>query len=312
LRTLIALLASLCVGTVYATEGPIRAILPFGPGSGTDTIARVLLEDMGKRTKQTFVIENRPGASGFIAAQAAATAQADGKTLLLTTNTTHSVNPVLFKKLPYDPVKDFRPIAMFLTTPYLLLVRQEMPVSTMKELVAWLRQHPDQASFGWGAAVSRMAGAAFLKRFDVAATGVPYKSSPQAITDLIGGQLSFVFLDVPAAEPLLAGGRLKPLLVTASQRLERLPGIPTAAEAGLPNFTVAAWVGLFAPAGTPDAQVKTLASAAAASMRDPSVIKRLENCCVPTVLLGDAFAEFISKDLVLWRERAAIAGIVPE
>jgi tripartite-type tricarboxylate transporter receptor subunit TctC len=182
----------------------------------------------------------------------------------------------------------------------------------MTELAAWLKANADKASYGWGAAVSQMAGAGFLKRLGVPAVGVPYKSSPQAVTDLVSGQLSFMFLDLAAAVPLLQGDRLRALALTAPARIALLPAVPTMAEAGMPNFEVAAWVGMYAPAGTPDAVVNRLAAAARKAMAIPSLQKKFENCCTPLVLVGNDFAEYVRKDRALWAERAATAGIVPE
>ena len=295
-----------------AQDSAIRVILPFGPGSGTDNVARPLFEEVGRELNQSFVIDNKPGASGFLASEAAARATPDGKTLLFTTNTTHAINPALFKKLPYDPVKDFKPVSLVVTSPYLLLVRKDFPAKDVNELIAWIKANPTKASYGWGAAVSQMAGAGFLKRLGLSAIGVPYKSSPQAVTDLIGGQLSFMFLDLAAATPGVAGDRVKALAVTAPARLGTLPAIPTMAEGGVRDFDVAAWIGLFAPAGVPDAQVQRLSAAIRKAMASPALQKKYDNCCTPMVLAGDEFAEFVKKDRALWAERAAAAGIVPE
>lgn len=295
-----------------AQDGAIRVILPFGPGSGTDNVARPLFDEVARELNQSFVIDNRPGASGFIASEAVARAAPDGKTLLFTTNTTHAINPALFKKLPYDPVKDFKPVSLVVTSPYLLLVRKDFAAKDVNELIAWIKANPGTASYGWGAAVSQMAGAGFLKRLGLSAIGVPYKSSPQAVTDLIGGQLSFMFLDLAAATPVIAGDRVKALAITAPARLGTLPTIPTMTESGVNDFEVAAWIGLFAPAGVPDAQVQRLSAAIGKVMANPALQKKYENCCTPRVLAGDEFSEFVKKDRALWAERAAAAGIAPE
>lgn len=291
---------------------PVRVILPFGPGSGTDSIARSLYDELSRELNQTFVVENRAGASGFIAAEAVARAAPDGKTLLYTASTTHTVNPVLFKKLPYDPVKDFRPIGMVMTAPYFLAVGKDVPVRTVPELVAWIKANPTKASYGWGAAVSQMAGASFLQRYGIKAVGVPYKSSPQAVTDFLGGQFSFMFLDLVVAVPIINSDRIKLLAVTAPRRISQAPAIPTMAEVGVPNFEVAAWSGMFAPAGTPEPVVQRYMAAVRKVMTHQSLLKKFENCCTPTVLIGDDFAEFMRKDRAQWTERAAAAGIVPE
>lgn len=305
-------LLTLSAGVALAQDAAVRVILPFGPGSGTDNIARPLFDELARELGQSFVIDNRPGASGFIAAEAAARAAPDGKTLFFTTNTTHAINPVLFRKLPYDPVRDFRPVGMVVTSPYLLLVRKDFPARDLGELIAWMRANPGKASYGWGAAVSQMAGTGFIRRLGLQAVGVPYKSSPQAVTDLVGGQLSFVFLDLAAAVPVITGDRVRALAVTDSRRLAVLPQVPTMAEGGVKDFDVYAWVGLFAPSGLPDAQVNRLAAGLRKVMANPALQKKYENCCTPQVLTGDEFAEFVRKDRALWAERAATAGLQPE
>lgn len=311
-RVLLATIFAMTSLSAVADEQPIRMILPFAAGSGTDNIARPLFDEITKNTKQVFIIDNRPGASGTIAAQAVAQAAPDGRTFFTTTNTTHTINPVLFKKLPYDPQKDFAPVAIVATSPYVLMVRKDMPVSNVKELMDWVRSNPGKASYGWGAAVSQMAGAVFLNRFQLTAVGIPYKSSPQAVTDLIGGQFSFMFLDLAAAVPHLKGDRLKPLLVTAPKRLDQMPLVPTASEAGIDDFDVSAWIGIFAPAGTPASATQKMADAVANAMRSPALLAKLESCCVPAVLTGDAFSNYLKADTVRWVERAATAGIKPE
>ena len=306
-------IATLAISAHAQTDdGPIRVILPFGPGSGTDNIARPLLDAMSREMKLPVVVDNRPGASGSIAASAAARSAPDGKTLFLTTNTTQAINQVLFKKLPYDPVRDFTPVVSISTSPYLLLVPSDLPVSNLNDLVAWIKANPGKASYGWGAAVSQIAGANFLKQLGLSAVGVPYKSSPQAVTDLTAGRLTFMFLDLAAATPIVSGNRLKSILVTSAQRLSQMPAVPTAQEAGLKDFEVAAWVGIFAPAGTADAKLQAIASAVKQAMSNPELLKRYEACCVPMVLSGDAFADYVKKDRLLWSERAAAAGIQPE
>lgn len=309
-----AFIIGLIACTAWAQDAgqPIRVILPFGAGSGTDNIARPLFDALTRELNQPFVIDNRPGANGFIAAEAAARAAPDGKTLLFTTNTTQAINPNLFKKLPYDPVKDFEPISSLATSPYLLLVRKDIPVSSVSELKAWIKANPSTASYAWGAAVSQMAGAGFLKRLGVSAIGVPYKSSPQAVTDLIGGQVAFMFLDLAAAVPIISSGRVKALAITAPKRVSLLPNVPTMAEGGLPDFLVAAWTGVYAPAGTPDAVIRRLAAAIKKVSDNPELQKKYESCCTMMVLSTHGFADYVRKDRALWAERAAAAGIVPE
>ena len=296
-------LCALALATSWSSaqdSGTIRVVLPFGPGSGTDNVARPLFEEVARELNQTAVIDNRPGANGFLAAEFVARAPADGKTLLFTSNTTHAINPVLFKKLPYDPVKDFKPIAMVLTAPYVLIVRKDMPVRNVNELAVWIKANSDKAAYGWGASVSQIAGAVFLKRLNLTSVGVPYKSSPLAVTDLMGGQLSFMFLDYAAALPFVQGDRVKAIAVTSPKRIDILPDLPTMAESGMPNFEVRSWNGMYAPAGTPDAVIQRYSNAVKRAMNSPALLKKLEQCCVPTLLMADDFAEYVRKDSALW------------
>lgn len=296
-----------------AASQPVRVVLPFGPGSGTDTIARPLFEAISRELNQTFVIDNRPGASGALAAEIVARAAPDGKTLLMTASTTHSINPSLFKKLSYDPVKDFKPISSVTTAYYVLAVGNQLPVNSVAELIAWVKANPTTASYGWGAAVAQMAGADFVKRIGVPVVGVPYKSSPPAMTDLVGGQLSFMFVDLVAGAPLIQTGRLKLLAVTSPKRVALYPAVPTMAESGIADLDVFAWTGLFAPAGTPDDVVKRLADAVKHAVATPEIQKRLEQCCTPMpIVTGAEFRDYLANDRAVWARRASIAGIVPE
>jgi len=291
---------------------PVRVVTAFAAGSASDILARMVAEDFQGHFKQSFVVDNKPGASGIIAAENVAKSPPDGYTLFLTTNTVHSANPYLFKKLPYDPIKDFKPIAMVLTAPYVLIVRKDMPVRTVNELTAWIKANADKAAYGWGASVSQIAGAGFLKRQGLTSVGVPYKSSPLAVTDLMGGQLSFMFLDYAAALPFVQGDRVKAIAVTSPKRIDILPDLPTMAESGMPNFEVRSWNGMYAPAGTPDAVIQRYSNAVKRAMNSPALLKKLEQCCVPTLLMADEFAEFVRKDRAMWGERAAFAGLNPE
>jgi len=293
---------------------PVRIILPFGPGSATDIVARAVADEMRIELGQPFVVENRAGANGFIAAEAAARAPADGYTLFITSNTTQTNNQFLFKKLPYDPVKDFAPIGAINEQYYVLAVPKALPVNTVAEFVAWLKANPDKASYGWGAAVAQIAGAAFLKEVGATATGVPYKSSPQVTTDLIGGQLTFTVQGVTSGLQVLKSGRLKALMVSAPQRVPQLPDVPTGAEAGVAGFRASAFVGMFAPAGTPEPIINLLNTTLMKALRKPEMIERIEVCCAGHFIPSTPgeFAEYLRKDRDRWAASIRSAGIQPE
>jgi tripartite-type tricarboxylate transporter receptor subunit TctC len=293
---------------------PVKFILPFGPGSGTDISARNIAEELRAELGETFLVENRPGANGFLAAEAVARAAPDGYTLMLTATTTHSTNPFLFKRLPYDPVKDFEPVAGLTEGYYLLIVHRDMPVNTMQELIGWLKANPTKASYGWGATVSQITSATFLRRIGATATGVPYKSSPQAVTDLIGGQFTFMFQDILSVPSQAQAGRMKVLATTSPTRLPTLPNVPLMAEAGMPDFHAAAYTGIFAPAGTPGSVIRRLNDAVVKIQRKPEFAKKLESCCAAYMLVTTPaeFAAYLHKDRAMWAERIAAAGITPE
>lgn len=232
-------------------EGPLKLVIPFGPGSGTDVYARMVGQSLSQAMGTAVIIDNRPGASGVLAADFVAKAKPDGNTLLLTTNTTHAANPHLIKDLRYDPVRDFAPISKLGNLTFFLLVPNESPYQQLSNLVDAAKKTPNQVSFGYsnsfglisGSKLGRVAGANFLS--------VPYKSSPQIITDMLGGQLQFAFVDLAAAAPLVKAGRVRALAVLTDKRFPLLAQVPTMKEAGYNDFNVVAWFGLFAPAGTP-------------------------------------------------------------
>lgn len=265
--------------TTWPTK-PLKMILPAGPGSSTDITARLLADELRVELGQPFIVENRAGANGFIAAEAAARSAADGYTLFVTSTTTQSTNQFLFKKLPYDPAKDFAAVSGLNETYYVLTVPSSLPVNTVAELVKWLKANPAKASYGWGATVSQISGAAFLKDVNATATGVPYKSNPQAVTDLIGGQLTFMVQGITAGLSVVKNGRVKALMVSAPARIPQMPNVPTAAEAGVPGFNATSWVGLFVPAGTPEPIITKLNAAVQKVMQKPGMVERMD-CVAP-------------------------------
>jgi len=295
-------------------EKPVKMIVPFGAGSATDILARIIGDELRVDLGQNFLVDNRAGANGFIAAEAVAKAPADGYTLFVTSSTTQSINPGLFKKLPYDPVKDFAPIGGIMQGYFSVVINNDLPVNTLQELIALLRADSNKTSYGWGAAVSQISGAALLKRIGATATGVPYKSSPQVILDLIGGRLTFVVLDVSSAQPHIRANRLKALAVTSPKRIPEIPAVPTMAEAGLPGFEASAFVGMFAPAATPEPIVRRLGNALQVVLKKPAIAQKLTDCCSATVFSTTPaeFAEYLRKDKAFLAERIVAAGIEAE
>jgi tripartite-type tricarboxylate transporter receptor subunit TctC len=229
----------------------IRLILPFASGQGADIIARTISQSISEQTSQAVVVDNRPGANGFIAAQAAATAAPDGYSVFVTSNTTHAANAALFKKLPYDPIKDFTPVTLLNKGALVFVVPADGPLKTVADLLNKARSNPGRMSYGSSSSSTRMSAEMFKQMTGAKIVYVPYKGTPQALTDLIGGQLDFVVADIPTAQALIQQGRLRALAVTSAKRHPVLKDIPTMAESGLPGYELEAWAAIFVPAGTP-------------------------------------------------------------
>ena len=297
----------------YPTR-PIKMVVPFGPGSGTDTVARVVAQHMQVYLGQPVTVENRAGANGFIGAEAVARSAPDGYTVFVTSASIHSLNPSLFKTLPYDTERDFAHVGGIMEAYYTLLVGETLPVNSVQELGAWLKAHPDSASYGWGATVGQIAGATFLKQLNTSATGVPYKSSPQAVTDLIGGQIKFMFNDVTTSKAHLGKQRLKALAVTSPERIAGLEEIPTMAQAGVADFEMATWVGMLAPKNTPSTIISALSAALLKAVALPEVAARMQACCSARMLVKspEAFAQYMREDQTRWAKKISEAGVKPE
>jgi len=296
----------------YYPSRPLRIVVPFGAGSGTDFVARLIGEELRKDLNTNVVIDNRPGASGIIGVDAVVKSPPDGYTLLLTTVTTVSANPFLFKKLPYDPVKDLQPVANFVETQMVLLVAPDSPVQGVRELSQWLRDNPSRAAYGYGSGVSQIAGASFAKRGGAAATGISYKSSPQALTDLIGGRIPYLFLDMTTATSQVKAGSVRALAVSGEQRLSELPHVPTLVESGMSGFTLLAWCGFFAPAGTPLPIVDRLSASLLRIVAKPAVREKLSVAGVVSPMDAKSFTSYLAEQRMAWGEKIRESGIEPE
>lgn len=277
--------ASSLVGMVMAAgnamaaypERPITFVVPFGAGSGTDKLARVLAEEVSRQLGQTVVVENKGGASGFIAAQDVARAKPDGYRIFVTSNTTHASNSALFKKLPYDPVKDFAPISKLGNIPLVLVVNpQSVPSKTVPQFIDFLKQNPDKVFFGSGSTSARIGGELFKILTDTKISNVDYKSNPQAVVDTVGGQIQMMIADAATTLPLAREGKLRALAVSTSKRTDIAPDLPTIAEGGVKGYEMVAWFASYAPAGTPEAVIKTLNQAFVKTLNDPKIVKNLQ------------------------------------
>ena len=293
---------------------PLRIVTAFGAGSASDIVARLLAEDLQAALHQPVLVENKPGASGMLAADLVAKAPADGYTLFLSTNTAHSVNPHLFKKLPYDPIADFTPIARICFFPFVLVVPAASPAQSVAQLVALGRAPGGKLSYAFGNSTGQIAGAAFsaLTHLDVAA--VPYKSTPQALTDLVGGQVSFLFVDLASSQAQVKAGRVRLLAVTSAQRSPQMPDLPTlAAAAALPGFDLSAWVGVLGPPGLPAEITQRISEQVQRWLARKDVADRRVAMGADVAPTGAAELDrYMREQLQAWGRKVRDAGIVPE
>ena len=303
--------AALTARAAYPDK-PITIVVPFGAGSVSDSIARIIGKDLAERMGQPVIVDDKPGASGIIAAQYVARSAADGYTLLLTGNTTHSANPWMFKKLPYDPTKDFAPVALVGDIPYVLVTRNDFPAKTMAELIAYLKANPQKANYAFANSTSQVGGATLTLMAGVTALPVPYKSSPQALVDLIGGGVQYYIVDVPTALPQIRSSKIRPI-ATAATRTSLLPGTPAIGET-LPGFSMVSWNGIFAPGGTPDDIVTRLNKELRAVLEQPKVKDQLSamGMNVSGIITPLEFRTYLAKELQKWGKWVKEAGIEAE
>lgn len=254
-------------------ERPITLVVPYTPGGVTDALARVVATALSERLKQPVVVDNRAGGGANIGAALVARANPDGYTLLMGSAATHAINVSLYKKLSYDPIKDFAPISLVAEVPNVLVVNPSVPVHSVKELIAYAKANPGRLNFGSSGAggTIHLSGELFKSMAGVQMTHVPYKGSAPAVNDLLGGQIQVMFDS--SVVPYVKAGRLRALGVTSATRSSALPDVPTIAEAGLPGYEATAWFGVLAPAGTPEPVVTKLNTEISAVLRDPAVTK---------------------------------------
>jgi tripartite-type tricarboxylate transporter receptor subunit TctC len=292
----------------YPTK-PIRIVVPFGPGTATDIVARTVGAQLSSRTGQPVVIENKSGAEGQIGAQAAATAAPDGYTLFITTQTTQAMNVHIYKALPYDPVKSFAPISGLSLGAQVVMVKNELPVKTVGELIELARKQPGKLSFGSGNGSSRGGAELFRIMAKVDLLGVPYKTQPQAISDLMGDRIDVIFSDFTTGLPPVLDGRARGLAVTSKKRIPGLEQFPTVNES-VPGFEMWAWTAAYAPAGTPRPivdKLNTLVREAVASESYRALTRTTYG--VPFSGSPEELAAFQASETRKWGEIIAVAGM---
>lgn len=307
-----ALSPSLASAQDYPSK-PVTFVVPFAAGSATDQIARALGQGMTESTGQTVVIENKPGASAIIGAQTAARAAPDGYTVLITTNTTHAANEHLYKKLPYDPVKDFTAVTGLGKGGQIMVVNPNLPVKSVAELLALAKKEPGKLSFGSGSSSSRIAGELLQQMTGVKLLHVPYKSNPLAVTDLLGGQISMMITDNATGLPQVKSGKLRALGVTSLKRTPLAPEVPTIAEAGVPGYEMGYWFAAYVPAGTPEAVVKKLNEHLIKATNSAAAKSFYANTGTePFTTTPSELASFQKDESTKWGKIISAAGIQPE
>jgi tripartite-type tricarboxylate transporter receptor subunit TctC len=291
---------------------PVKLVVPFPAGSATDQIARVMGRELQEALGQPFVVENKPGAQGSIAATEVARSAPDGYTLMVTTNTPQAANVSLFKKLNYDPVKDFAPIARLGTISFMIMVRPDFPAKNFKEFLSHARANPGKLSAGYGSAGSQVSQAMLRSMGKIDFIDVPYKGLPQAITDVLGGSVSFTFADLANALAQIKGGKLRGIAVTSQKRSALAPDVPAIAEE-LPGYELIAWFALVAPAGTPAPVVSRLHDITVKSLAKPDVAARFASLGTDVAPLNpEQLGGFIRSEIAKWAKMAKEAGIKPE
>ncbi len=292
---------------------PLKFVVPFPAGSATDNAARIVAQALSEELKQPIAVENKPGANGILGAEAVKQAAGDPYTILVTTNTTQAANVSLYKKLSYDPVKDFTPIAKLGITGFILMVQPDFPAKDLKEFIAHAKANPNKLSYGHGSAGSLVSGALLIQMAGLQAQGVAYKGIPPALTDLLGGTIQFAFADVGNAVSQIKGGKLKGLGVTTSKRASRAPEVPTIAEAGVPDYEVVAWFGLMAPANIPKDAQQTLTKATLTVLAKPEVKEKLALAGIDIEPQdSETLAKTIDAEIKRWAKWVKDANITPE
>jgi tripartite-type tricarboxylate transporter receptor subunit TctC len=290
---------------------PIKIVVPFAPGSATDIASRGLAAKLQEILKQPVLVDDKPGASGQLGATIVATAPADGYTLMMGTNSTNAANGALFKKLSYDPDKDFAPIIRCVLGVNALVVNNDLPIKSVAELIDYAKKNPGKLNFSEASASQRLSGEMFNQLAGVKIERVPYKSSPQALGDVNAGQVQLMFPDLPQGLTQIEAGRVRGLAVTGPKRTS-VVDLPAIAET-VPGYSLVFWQAIFAPAGTPRPIQQKLYDAIAEALRDPATAKAMTQGRTEISILGlEEFAKYVKEETVWWTKAVKDAGIEPE
>jgi tripartite-type tricarboxylate transporter receptor subunit TctC len=310
----LALAGSYCGAAAQAwPDHTIKLILPASAGGNSDILGRILVERLKPLIPQPIVFEYRAGAAGRIAAEAAAKSAPDGYTFFMTSSAPHGVVPAMTKKLNYDPVKSFTPVAMLATTPNILYVRSQSPIQNMNDLIAQAKREPGKFNFGVAGIGTTMHLSAILLalKAHIEVTNVPYKGGAEVLVGVLAGNVDAAFESLPVAKPQVEGGTIRALAITSRQRSAEMPAVPTMAEEGLPEVISLGWYGILAPAGTPQAIVDRMSAALKEVLDDPTVVQQLRSQlgAEPSYLPPQAFEDFYKHDIAAWNAVVDAAGI---
>lgn len=318
LRAGLLLLVSVGVSVSAAADGPypnkpIHLIVPFVAGGTSDILARILGEGLEKELKQSIIVENKAGAGGNIGSDIVAKSAPDGYTLILASVGTHAINSSLYRKMPYDPVKDFTPVSLIATVPTVLVVGPSVKVKSVRDLIALANARPGQlnyASAGIGT-TQQLAGEMLKQRTGIDVVHIPYKGGAQAVADLLGGRVTFMFPNIPVVYGQIKAGRLRPLAVASPKRSPALPDVPTMAEAaGMKDFDVSTWFGILGPAGMPATVTNRLNAAIRKVLSTSEMRSKLEKQgAEPLTTTPQAFGTYIKQEIAKWAKVVKQAGI---
>lgn len=294
---------------------PVRLIIPFSAGGGADIFARLIGRKLQENMGQSFVPDNRAGASGIIGCELVARAAPDGYTLLMGTTGTHTTNPAVYAKLPYDPLKDFEPVSLVAESPFVLLVHPSLPAKTVKELIAFARTRPGELTYGSSGigSSSHLGFELFNMMAGIKGVHVPYKGLPPAMSDTAAGQLVMTWNSITASTEFIKAGRVRALGIGSKNRSALMPQIPTISEAGLPGYELGSWYGLFAPAGTPQSIVRRLHGEIVKAINDPALKQQFSALSAEAVgSTPEQFREVLKQDIVKWAKVARAANVKPQ
>ena len=315
-RTAFAVVLAAIAPAVPAQDGypakPIKLVVPFPPAGGTDTLSRGIAHAMQANTKWTIVVDNKPGAGGNIGLDATAKSPADGYTIAMGQTANLAVNPALYSSMPYDPLKDFAPIALVSSQPLILVVSTGSPYKSLKDLVDAAKKSPGKINMASSSngTIGHIGGELFQRRAGIKMTHVPYKGAGAAVIDLMGGSVDCFFGNSQAVGGQVNGGKLRALAVTSPKRLANYPDVPTVAELGYPGFEAATWSGLLAPAGTPKAIIDKLNAEANRALATDAMKKQLhDEGSTPLGGTPEQFAAFIKSEYAKWGGAVRDAGI---